>query len=41
MLSAFGLKFHHERLPLSEAARAHQLLESGRVQGKLILKPGT
>ena len=31
----------HERLPLSEAARAHQLLESGRVQGKLILKPGT
>jgi NADPH2:quinone reductase len=30
----------HERLPLSEAARAHQLLESGRVQGKLILKPG-
>jgi NADPH:quinone reductase len=31
----------HERLPLSEAARAHQLLESGKVQGKLILKPGT
>jgi len=30
----------YERLPLSEAARAHQLLESGKVQGKLILKPG-
>ncbi|MGD2098402.1 MAG: zinc-binding dehydrogenase [Desulfobacterales bacterium] len=29
----------HDRLPLSEAARAHQLLESGRVRGKLILKP--
>jgi NADPH2:quinone reductase len=31
----------YERLPLSEAARAHQLLESGKVQGKLILKPET
>jgi NADPH2:quinone reductase len=31
----------HERLPLSEAPRAHELLESGKVQGKLILKPGT
>jgi NADPH2:quinone reductase len=30
----------YERLPLSEAARAHELLESGKVQGKLILKPG-
>jgi NADPH:quinone reductase-like Zn-dependent oxidoreductase len=29
----------HERLPLSEAARAHELLESGAVKGKLILKP--
>jgi NADPH:quinone reductase-like Zn-dependent oxidoreductase len=29
----------HERLPLSEAARAHELLESGTVKGKLILKP--
>jgi NADPH2:quinone reductase len=28
-----------ERIPLSEAARAHELLESGTVQGKLILKP--
>jgi NADPH2:quinone reductase len=28
-----------ERIPLSEAARAHELLESGKVQGKLILKP--
>jgi NADPH2:quinone reductase len=31
----------YERLPLSEAARAHELLENGKVQGKLILKPGT
>jgi NADPH:quinone reductase len=30
----------HERIPLSEAARAHKLLEGGKVQGKLILKPG-
>ncbi len=29
----------HERLPLSEAARAHELLESGTVNGKLLLKP--
>jgi len=28
-----------ERIPLSNAARAHELLESGTVQGKLILKP--
>jgi NADPH:quinone reductase-like Zn-dependent oxidoreductase len=28
-----------ERIPLSEAARAHELLENGTVQGKLILKP--
>ena len=28
-----------ERIQLSEAARAHKLLESGTVQGKLILKP--
>ena len=31
----------YERLPLAEAARAHQMLESGKVQGKLILKPET
>ena len=31
----------YERIPLSEAARAHELLESGKVLGKLILKPGT
>jgi NADPH2:quinone reductase len=31
----------YKRLPLSEAARAHELLESGKVQGKLILKPET
>jgi len=29
----------YERIPLAEAARAHELLESGTVQGKLILKP--
>lgn len=27
------------RLPLAEAARAHALIESGQVQGKLVLKP--
>ena len=27
------------RLPLAEAARAHALIESGAVQGKLVLKP--
>jgi NADPH2:quinone reductase len=29
----------YERIPLAEVARAHELLESGKVQGKLILKP--
>ena len=29
----------HERIGLSETARAHELLETGGVQGKLILKP--
>ncbi len=29
----------YERIPLAEAARAHQMLESGAVSGKLILKP--
>ena len=28
-----------KRLPLAEAARAHALIESGQVQGKLVLKP--
>ena len=28
-----------ERLPLTEARRAHELLESGKVLGKLIMKP--
>jgi len=28
-----------ERVPLAEAARAQALLESGRVLGKLVLKP--
>ena len=28
-----------ERVPLAEAARAQALLESGRVMGKLVLKP--
>jgi NADPH:quinone reductase len=29
----------HARLPLAEAARAHEMLESGVVLGKLLLKP--
>ncbi len=29
----------HERLPLARAARAHELLESGTVIGKVVLKP--
>ena len=29
----------HERVPLAEAARAHTLLESGAVMGRLLLKP--
>src|SRR5271169_5731662 len=29
----------HDRLPLAEAAHAHELLESGAVIGKLLLKP--
>lgn len=29
----------HERVPLAEAARAHAFLESGKVMGKLLLKP--
>jgi hypothetical protein len=29
----------HHRLPLADAARAHELLESGNVIGKLLLKP--
>jgi len=29
----------HDRLPLADAARAHQLLEAGAVIGKLLLKP--
>jgi NADPH2:quinone reductase len=29
----------YERLPLAEARRAHELLESGKVIGKLVLKP--
>jgi NADPH:quinone reductase len=29
----------HARLPLAEAARAHEMLESGAVLGKLLLKP--
>lgn len=29
----------HDRIPLAEAARAHALLESGKVLGKLVLKP--
>jgi NADPH:quinone reductase len=29
----------HDRLPLSEARRAHELFDSGRIMGKLLLKP--
>jgi NADPH2:quinone reductase len=29
----------HERVPLAEAARAHEMLEGGKVLGKLVLKP--
>jgi NADPH:quinone reductase len=29
----------HARLPLAEASRAHEMLESGAVMGKLLLKP--
>jgi NADPH:quinone reductase len=29
----------HTRLPLTEAARAHEMLESGNVLGKLLLRP--
>jgi NADPH2:quinone reductase len=29
----------YDRLPLGDAARAHELLESGVVIGKLLLKP--
>ena len=29
----------HDRIPLAQARRAHELLESGKVLGKLIMKP--
>jgi NADPH2:quinone reductase len=29
----------HDRLPLTDAARAHEMLESGAVLGKLLLRP--
>ncbi len=29
----------HTRLPLAEAVRAHEMLESGTVLGKLLLRP--
>ena len=29
----------HARLPLAEAARAHAMLESGEVIGKIVMKP--
>ncbi len=39
-LAAKKIRPHiHERLPLAEAARAQDMLESGAVMGKLILKP--
>jgi NADPH:quinone reductase-like Zn-dependent oxidoreductase len=30
-----------ERIPLAEAARAHELLERGGHRGKIVLVPGT
>ena len=40
MLAAGKLHPHiHARLPLSEATRAHEMLESGAVVGKLLLLP--
>jgi NADPH:quinone reductase len=29
----------YERIPLAEAKRAHEVFESGKVMGKLIMKP--
>ncbi|HLH88047.1 MAG TPA: zinc-dependent alcohol dehydrogenase family protein [Xanthobacteraceae bacterium] len=41
MLVTGLLKPHiHARLPLTQAARAHEMLESGTVMGKLLLTPG-
>ena len=40
LLSGHLLKPHiHARLPLSEAQRAHEMLEAGTVLGKILLKP--
>jgi NADPH2:quinone reductase len=40
MLAAGKLKPRiHARLPLAQAARAHEMLESGAVMGKLLLTP--
>jgi NADPH:quinone reductase len=40
MLAAGKLHPHiHARLPLTEAVRAHEMLESGTVLGKLLLRP--
>ncbi len=40
MLAAGKLKPRiHARLPLAQAARAHEMLESGEVMGKLLLRP--
>lgn len=40
LLTARKVRPHiHECIPLADAARAHRLLESGAVKGKLILRP--
>ncbi len=40
MIDSGCLKIHvGERLPLAEAVQAHQLIEQGRMQGKLVLSP--
>lgn len=39
-LAAGAIKPHiHDRLPLAEARRAHEIFQSGAVMGKLLLKP--
>jgi NADPH:quinone reductase-like Zn-dependent oxidoreductase len=40
MLGEGAIRPHiSRRLPLAEAARAHELMEAGSVIGKLVLKP--
>jgi D-arabinose 1-dehydrogenase-like Zn-dependent alcohol dehydrogenase len=34
------MKWHMERMPLAEAAAAHDRLTEGRVSGRIVLVPG-